>query len=73
MKYTQHNPIPIPESGAFSEVKATLGTVFDWEYALRRQDLMALYEKGKANNWNATELDWSTDVDINRMMASSTL
>ncbi len=69
MKYQQHNPLPIPSTGKHQEVKATVSTVFDWEYALRRQDLLALYEKGKALNWNASELDWSTDVSIERMMA----
>jgi hypothetical protein len=59
----------MPESGAFEQVKATIDSVFDWEYALRQQNLLALYEKGKANNWNATELDWTTEVDIEKMMA----
>jgi len=68
MQYRQANPLPIPDSGAFREVSATLSTVFDWEYALRRQNLLALYEKGKAANWNATDLDWSTDVDMARIM-----
>ncbi|MCG8592745.1 MAG: ferritin-like domain-containing protein [Proteobacteria bacterium] len=69
MKYTQHNPLPIPESGAHAKVRATIDTVFDWEYALREQGMLALYEKGKAQNWNATELDWDVDVSIERMMA----
>jgi len=69
LKYSQQNPVPIPDSGAFQHVKSTLDSVFDWEYALRQQNLLALYEKGKANNWNATELDWSTDVSIEKMMA----
>jgi hypothetical protein len=59
----------MPASGAFEQVKATIDSVFDWEYALRKQNLLALYEKGKTNNWNATELDWSTEVDIEKMMA----
>jgi len=69
MKYEQKNPIPIPEAGAFSGVDSTVHSVFDWEYALRQQNLLGLYEKGKAANWNATELDWSIDVDIERLMA----
>jgi hypothetical protein len=68
MDYPQNNPIPMPASGAFESVSATIDTVFDWQYALEQKGLLALYEKGKANNWNATELDWSTDVDVNRMM-----
>ena len=68
MKYVQKNPVPLPATGAFGEVSATLDAVFDWEYALKRQNLLALFEKGKALNWNASELDWSTDVDMDRIM-----
>lgn len=68
MKYPQHNPVPLPRSGAEGHVQATIDTVFDWEYALRQQNLLALYEKGKKNNWNATELDWARDVSIERIM-----
>ena len=68
MKYVQRNPVPIPASGAFSEVRATLDAVFDWEYALKRQNLLGLFEKGKALNWNSNELDWSVDVDMERVM-----
>ena len=64
MKYAQHNPLPLPESGSSRAVTSTLDTIFDWEYALKRQDLLALYEKGKAATWNATDLDWSIDVDM---------
>ncbi|MDJ0786272.1 MAG: ferritin-like domain-containing protein [Myxococcota bacterium] len=68
MKYQQTNPVPVPASGPYGEVEATMHSVFDWEYALRRQNLLTLYEKGKANNWNATDLDWSTEVNIAKMM-----
>jgi uncharacterized ferritin-like protein (DUF455 family) len=69
VKYVQKNPVPLPASGPYGEVRATLDAVFDWEYALKRQNLLALFEKGKALNWNANELDWSTDVDMERIMA----
>ena len=72
MDYEQRNPIPLPQSGAFESVSSTLESVFDWQYALEQRGLMALYEKGKANNWNATELDWSTEVSIERMMQERT-
>ena len=67
MDYQQHNPVPLPDGLASESVRATLDTVYDWEYALRRRNLLALYEKGKAAAWNASDLDWSTDVDIARM------
>ncbi len=68
MDYAQRNPLPLPDSGSFQLVKSTMDSVFDWEYALRRNDLMHLYEKGKKFNWNATELDWGTEVNVDRMM-----
>jgi hypothetical protein len=67
MKYTQKNPLPLPAIGASQSVRSTIETIFDWEYALRQQNLLALYEKGKAAAWNASDLDWSVDVDIERM------
>jgi hypothetical protein len=48
-------------------VRATIDTVFDWEYALRQQNLLALYEKGKGLAWNASDLAWDTDVSIERI------
>lgn len=35
----------------------------DWEYGSEVEELRTLYEKGKANQWNATtDLDWETPV-----------
>jgi hypothetical protein len=68
MNYSQRNPVPLPDGQAFQSVRTTMDTIFDWEYALKRRDLLALYEKGKAAAWNANDLDWSIDVDIERMM-----
>src|SRR6185295_6673972 len=67
MEYTQTNPIPMPPSGAFSSVRGTLETVFDWQYELRKKNLLSLYEKGKNLAWNASDVDWSIDVDIERL------
>lgn len=71
MQYTQKNPLPLPETGAYRSVKATIETVFDWKYALEDQKLMSLYEKGKSLSWNATDIDWSPEVDIARMVTES--
>jgi hypothetical protein len=68
MNYDQRNPLPLPATGSYESVKATLETVFDWQYELRRRNLLALYEKGKTLAWNANDLDWSTEVDIARMV-----
>lgn len=67
MDFVQKNPLPIPAAGARQKVHSTVDTIFDWEYALREEKLMNLYEKGKAATWNASDLDWSVDVDVDRM------
>jgi hypothetical protein len=68
VNYPQRNPIPVPEAGASQSVPCRLDTVFDWKYELGRGDLLALYEKGKAATWNAADLPWDTEVDIERMV-----
>ncbi len=68
MEYTQHNPLPLPDGEEFREIRATIDSVFDWKYELERQNLLGLYEKGKTLAWNANDLDWTIDVDIERMM-----
>jgi len=70
MDFDQANPIPMPDGGAFSSVKGTLETVFDWQYEMRQKNLLRLYEKGKALAWNASDVDWSIDVNIERLMQS---
>lgn len=66
MDYTQNNPIPVPDSGAYQKVKGTIESVFDWQYDLSEKKLLNLYEKGKSLTWNASELDWSVDVDMEK-------
>ena len=40
-------------------------TVFTWDYARTRPGLAKLYERAKTSQWNgATDLDWSTEVDV---------
>jgi len=39
-------------------------TVFDFTYGNGRDDLLRLYDKGKAQQWDAaTRIDWSQDLD----------
>jgi hypothetical protein len=68
MKYEQKNRLPIPVTGPFQSVESTIHTIFDWQYALEQQGLLALYEKGKAATWNATDLDWNTEVSLEKML-----
>jgi len=65
--YEQKNPLPLPDSGAFETIKSSFATTFDWQYALERDNLLALYEKGKDKTWNASDLDWSVEVDLEKM------
>lgn len=56
--------LPLPPSGAREAVPAAADVLFDWSYRCDRQSLLALYEKGKTLQWNAsTDIDWSIGVD----------
>jgi len=68
LKYDQKNPLPLPATGPSESVRASIDSVFDWEYALRRDKLMSLYEKGKNLSWNASDLDWSIDVNVDKLI-----
>lgn len=70
MDYRQSNPVPVPQSGPFQQVRATMDAVYDWQYALEDQKLLSLYEKGKQLSWNATDLNWATEVDAERLGAN---
>ncbi len=69
MQYEQRNPLPLPDSGPSEAVACAMDTLFDWGYALERDNLLALYEKGKAATWNAADLDWSIEVDLEKMIS----
>jgi hypothetical protein len=68
MHYQQHNPRPPAERRSLRIGQGHDGTVFDWQHELRKQNLLNLYEKGKTLAWNANDLDWSIDVNIERMV-----
>ncbi len=45
-------------------LNAPVKTEFTWEYDKARSDLLALYEKGKRQQWNAVDrIDWKQDLD----------
>jgi hypothetical protein len=59
-----NNRIPLPAAGPIEAVAEASDTVFNWDYALDRDALVNLYEKGKRLQWNAaTDIDWSISVD----------
>ena len=46
--------------------------IFTWDYERSRPALVKLYEKAKTSQWNGeTDLDWSIDVDPERMARES--
>ena len=48
-------------------VKNNADSIFTWDYSLARPTLRRLYEKAKTGQWNGTtDLDWNTDVDIEK-------
>jgi len=48
-------------------VKNNADSIFTWDYSLARPNLRKLYEKAKTGQWNGTtDLDWSTDVDVEK-------
>ena len=59
--------MPTPPEGPLEAVPQTSDTIFNWGYETTRPALLALYEKGKRMQWNAsTDIDWSIDVDPER-------
>ncbi|MGD9764771.1 MAG: ferritin-like domain-containing protein [Candidatus Binatia bacterium] len=69
MQYTQRTALPLPAgTPPYELVPATTTTGFDWRYALEKENLLNLYEKGKALAWNANDLDWSIDVNLERLL-----
>ena len=51
-------------------VLAEVPSTFTWDYERSRPGLSRLYEKAKGSQWNAsTDLDWSIDVDPERVSA----
>ncbi|HET6949579.1 MAG TPA: ferritin-like domain-containing protein [Acidimicrobiales bacterium] len=62
---------PVPDLPSEAEVDATIKIVRDhadriflWNYDRDRTQLVTLYNKAMASQWNSvTELDWDTDVD----------
>jgi hypothetical protein len=53
-------------------VKDNSDTIFTWDYERSRVPLSKLYEKAKTAQWNgSTDLDWSLEVDQEKLAAMS--
>ncbi|MEI8000014.1 MAG: ferritin-like domain-containing protein [Actinomycetes bacterium] len=44
--------------------------VFTWDYERTRPALSTLYEKAKVRQWNANDLPWDTEVDVEHVARS---
>ncbi len=54
----------IPTEDTDWDVPQSFTNSFRWEYTDGRDSLLALYEKGKRNQWNAAErIDWTQELD----------
>ena len=54
--------LPVEQTGWTLEGQTQ--TAFTWEYEDERSKLLALYDKGKKQQWDAAErIDWSIDLD----------
>ncbi len=65
--------IELPPAGQQESVGTSYPTIFNWDYKVRHDELLRLYEKGKKLQWNAsTDIDWSIDVDPERIRVEDT-
>ena len=61
---TTANRYAIPVEGLEWVVPETFESCFKWEYEDGSESLHRLYEKGKKQQWNASDrIDWSLDLD----------
>lgn len=48
-------------------LRSDFDTTFAWDYTLTRRGMDTLYEKAKADQWNApTDVEWSIEVHAER-------
>ena len=61
---TTSNPYAKPIEGPEWIVPENFESCFKWEYEDGSESLHRLYEKGKKQQWNASDrIDWSLDLD----------
>src|SRR5947207_15663285 len=65
-------PSPAEQATTIKLITDNAQRVFLWDYARDREQLVTLYNKGMASQWNSvTDLDWSTDVDPEELVRTS--
>ena len=53
------------------EIELNSDVLMTWDYERSRTALSKLYEKAKTSQWNANDLPWHLDVDLEKLAASS--
>jgi hypothetical protein len=74
MTTTELPPIPSKDEvdSSIKLVTDNAQRIFLWNYDRSRDQLVTLYNKAMASQWNSvTELDWSTDVDPEELVRTS--
>ena len=62
-------PLPDDAGGTIRHVQDHTPTAFLWEYERSRPQLVKLYDKATTAQWaSVTDLDWSIDVDPERII-----
>ncbi|MDA8072437.1 MAG: diiron oxygenase [Actinomycetota bacterium] len=66
-----HYAVPVEQTGW--KTSDGSGTVrFQWDYDAGREELLALYDKGKRKQWDAAErIDWSHEIDLDDPLRTS--
>lgn len=55
-----------------TDIESLVITRFNWDYAAKQPRLRALYEKGKAAQWNAvTDIDWTPQLHYGAPLTDS--
>ncbi len=76
MTTTEPTAPPLPDDAVVDEsiklITDNAQRIFTWSYERDRPQLVTLYNKAMASQWNSvTELDWDTDVDAERLVETS--
>jgi len=59
----------VPDSEKFHSVKNNVDNLFVWDYQRNNGALNRIYDKALRNQWLAADIDWSIDVDNERVIA----
>ena len=65
-------PDPVEVDASIKLITDNAQRIFLWDYDRSRDQLVTLYNKAMASQWSSvTDLDWSTDVDPEALVATS--